>query len=39
MFKHGLILLKVVAGLDGDHDPRQPHDLPKPASYTSYVSK
>lgn len=39
MFEHGLVLLKVVAGLDGDQDPRQPCDLPKPASYTSYVSK
>jgi len=29
--------VKVVAGLDGDLDPRQPSDLSTPASYTSQV--
>jgi len=29
--------IKVVAGLDGDLDPRQPRDLSTPVSYTSLV--
>lgn len=33
-----LIFLKVVAGQDGELDPRQPSDLPAPAAYTSQVS-
>ncbi|XP_020628361.1 uncharacterized protein LOC110065551 isoform X2 [Orbicella faveolata] len=32
------LLLEVVAGLDGDLDPRQPRDLSTPVSYTSLLT-
>jgi len=32
------LLLEVVAGQDGELDPRQPRDLPAPAAYTSHLT-